>query len=446
MTDILSVGLSGLRAYQTALTTTSENIANAGTAGYVRRSATVREVTAPSDRNGATMNGMGVQITGIGRATDAWRSLEVRATISDHARSEAGVTWLERIEGALTGDRLSDRLTAFFNAATTVAADPAATAPRAAMLESAATLAGVFTSTGHALDGAMADIDASFDSALAELNNLMGALGKVNTGLGRAAANSSGQAQLLDERDRLLEKMSGIVDLGLTFDTVGRTTARAGGEGGPVILAGDQPGIVTFVRNDEGAVSLMVHRNGESSSIQPSGGMLAGLIEAAPRIAEARTRLNAVATGFAEGMNGLQAAGDDLFGNPGAAMFAVGATPTDLSLTLSDPRGIAAAGRGRGMRDNANLASLAALRGSGGFEADVSAMVTSNASALAGRRAVAEAHSAIRDNAVAARDAVSGVNLDEEAVDLLRFQQAYQASSRVIQIARETLQTIFELR
>ncbi|MGL4301482.1 MAG: flagellar basal body rod C-terminal domain-containing protein, partial [Sphingomonas sp.] len=52
---------------------------------------------------------------------------------------------------------------------------------------------------------------------------------------------------------------------------------------------------------------------------------------------------------------------------------------------------------------------------------------------------------AIRDNAVAARDAVSGVNLDSEAVDLLRFQQAYQASSRVIQVARDTLQSILDI-
>ena len=47
---------------------------------------------------------------------------------------------------------------------------------------------------------------------------------------------------------------------------------------------------------------------------------------------------------------------------------------------------------------------------------------------------------------MAARDSVQGVNLDEEAVDLIRFQQAYQASSRVIQVSREILQSILDIR
>ena len=68
-----------------------------------------------------------------------------------------------------------------------------------------------------------------------------------------------------------------------------------------------------------------------------------------------------------------------------------------------------------------------------------------NAAALQQRRVVADAQGAIRDNAAAARDAVSGVDLDTEAVDLIRFQQAYQASSRVIQVARETFQSILAI-
>ncbi|MEG8057475.1 flagellar basal body rod C-terminal domain-containing protein [Sphingomonas sp. 22L2VL55-3] len=59
---------------------------------------------------------------------------------------------------------------------------------------------------------------------------------------------------------------------------------------------------------------------------------------------------------------------------------------------------------------------------------------------------MADAQTAIRDGAVSSLASASGVDLDSEAVDLLRFQQAYQASSRVIQTARDTLQTILDLR
>lgn len=71
---------------------------------------------------------------------------------------------------------------------------------------------------------------------------------------------------------------------------------------------------------------------------------------------------------------------------------------------------------------------------------------SSNGSALAARKTIAEAQGAIRDSAVDARDASAGVNLDQEAVNLMKFQQAYQASSRVIQVARETFDTLFAIR
>ncbi|MET5020233.1 flagellar basal body rod C-terminal domain-containing protein, partial [Burkholderia pseudomallei] len=59
---------------------------------------------------------------------------------------------------------------------------------------------------------------------------------------------------------------------------------------------------------------------------------------------------------------------------------------------------------------------------------------------------VAEAQTAISDGAKATLSGASGVTLDSEAVTLMRFQQAYSASSRVIQMARETFQTILEIR
>ena len=113
---------------------------------------------------------------------------------------------------------------------------------------------------------------------------------------------------------------------------------------------------------------------------------------------------------------------------------------------MTDPRGIAAAAAGAGQRDNSNLAGFETLRTSGKFEQGVTDLTAANGAALSGRNSVADAQSAIRDAAVSARDSVSGVNIDEEAVDLMRFQQAYQASTRVIQIARETLQSILDIR
>lgn len=445
MSDLLSIAASGLRAYQTALTTTSENIANSGTAGYVRRTATVREIAAVSTMNNGTLNGMGVAVTGVARAGDMFRSAEVRSASADLAKTEAGATWLQRIEDSITGNKLGDRITAFFNSAKAVAADPSSLAPRAAMLEAASSVAGAFAATGASLRAAAADLDGTATAAVGQLNSISAALAKVNDGLGRVTPGTSNAAALLDQRDQLLDQMSALTDVSVSFDGLGRTVVKGGNDNGPVLVEGKTAYPVSYARNDEGAVSFAVHR-ADTFALTPGGGALAGMAEGAQRIADAIAQVDSVAKNFAEGVNAVQAGGRDLDGNAGAALFTIGDPASQLSVALSDARVIAAASVGGGARDNSNLTVLEGLRGTGKFETGITDLTAANANALSSRQSVAQAQTAIRDAAVSSRDEVSGVNIDEEAVDLMRFQQAYMASSRVIQTARDTLQAIFDIR
>jgi flagellar hook-associated protein 1 FlgK len=447
VSDLLGIGASGVRAYQSALTTVSENIANAGTAGYARRATTLSELS--STTGGFTRRideGNGVLVSGVSRAADQFRSADVRAAGADLARSETAIGWLDRIETTFNGAQLGTRLTSFFNATKAIAADPSAGTPRQALLESATAVAAAFAGTGKALDAITSELDTAATNATASLDALGASLGKINDALSRAQPNTGGAAQLLDQRDQLLEQMSAISDVSVTTDAAGRATVRLGNATGPVFVAGSEAGHVSYVRNAEGAVSFSLQRGDTISSLSPGGGVLAGVAEGAARLVAARDQLNTIAAGFVDGVNAVQGGGEDLDGKAGSAMFAVGASPSDISLALTDPRGIAAASTGGGSRNNGNIAAFDALRVTGKAEASVTALVAGNASALNARKSVAEAQSAIRDTAVNARDSVSGVNLDTEAVDLLRFQQAYQASSRIIQVARETFQSLLEIR
>ena len=448
MSDLLGIGASGVRAYQNALTTVSENIANAATPGYAKRTADLREIAPVVGINsgGGIQTGQGVSVAGVTRSADALRAADVRNSSADLARSETGIAWLDRIESALTGNQLRDRLTGFFNAAKTIAADPTATVPRSAFLEQATSVAGSFAATGKALDHLDSDLDATAETAVTTLNSLGAALAKVNDGLARARPGSTGAAQLADQRDTILDRISAISDVAVTTDGIGRATVKLGNAGGPVFVTGNSAGDVTFARGTGGTVSFVLHTPLAVSAFTPGGGALAGVIDGAARIADARLKLETIATAFTDGVNAVQAGGRDLDGNPGAALFATGTAVTDITLALTDPRGVAAAGIGGGPRDNSNLRNLDTLRTTAAFEANTSALVSGNAATLSGRRQIAEAQSAIRDNAIAARDAVSGVNLDSEAIDLLRFQQAYSASSRVIQVARDTFQSILDIR
>lgn len=448
MSDLLGIGASGVRAYQSALTTVSENIANAATTGYARRSVQTSEIGVAG--GGITQKniviGNGVIVTGTLRAADMFRAADVRAAGADLARSDTAIGTLSAIQGALTGNQLGDRLTAFFNASKAIAADPAATTPRQAMLEAAISVAAAFNGTAKQLGALSDEVDATARGAVDSINGLGESLGKINEALARTQPGTAGAAQLADQRDSVLEQMSAISDVSVKIDDAGRATVRLGGAAGPVFVAGGITRHVMCDRNAEGAVVFAVKGDGTTASLMPNGGVLAGVAEGAQRVAAARAQLDTIATAFVAGVNAVQGQGQGLDGAGGSAMFASGAGAGEMSVVLTDPRGIAAASAGGGTRDTSNLANLDALRASGRFEGNVTFLVSGNASALSARQAVADAQDAIRSNAVAALDSATGVNLDQEAVDLLRFQQAYQASARVIQVARETMQSILDIR
>ncbi|MCT8001146.1 flagellar hook-associated protein FlgK [Sphingomonas sanguinis] len=447
MGDLLSIGASGVRAYQTALTAVGENIANTGTDGYSRRSAGLSEV---ASAGGLTANrlsgGAGVTVTGIVRASDAYASATVRSATSDLKRTEAGGVWLSRIQDVMTGDEVSSRLTSFFTASRALAADPTSSALRTTMLEAANSAAFAFTATDKAFDSMQADFDGQARDAARGLSSLALSLTKVNDGLSRTQAGTSAAAQLADQRDQLLSQMSALSDISVTTDELGRATVRMGDRAGPVLASPDSLGSVSYSRKSGGGISFTVVSLGKATEVVPAGGTLGGLVDGAERIATMRDSFNAVAKDFTDTVNAIQRQGQDADGATGTAMFSLTSGTASMTVALTDASKIAAAGVGQGPRNTDNLSALESARNSGQFETRVTQIITENASALKQRQTIADAQTAIRDGANAALTGATGVTLDDEAVSLMRFQQAYSASSRVIQVARETLQSILEIR
>lgn len=449
MADLLSIGASGVKAYQTALAVTGDNIANVGTPDYTRRVVRLNEVAAGVGKVEGNTAGNGVLMSGIVRSTNDYATLAVRSAGADLARTASSVEWMGRIETALTGNNLGARVTSFFSSATALAAEPDSTALRQGMLSTAESAAIAFTVTGKALDQVASDIDVAGQQAASQLTAFGQALQQVNDGLGRTTPGTSAAAQLTDQRDAILANMSALVDVGVTTDTLGRATVTLGGSGGAVFVAKGESGMVRYNRSG-GTVALSVITSGPAQILDPNGGALAGIVDGAQRVATARQGVNNIATDLVDKVNKQQALGDDRDGVKGTDLFAVstapGATPTDISVVPTDGAKIAAAGIGKGKRDASNLAALNTLRTGRGWEASLTAVVTDNATAYDQKKTIAAAQTAIRDGALTSLSSTTGVNLDNEAVQLMRFQQAYSACSRVIQVARDTLQSILDIR
>ncbi len=447
MSDMLSIGASGVRAYQTALATVGENIANVNSVGYTRRAVTLGEVPGGTGSTNGYGAGNGVFLAGVNRSSDIYSSVALRASTSDLTRTTKGAEWLDRIQSALTGNQLTSRVTSFFGSAQALAAEPDSTALRTGMLSAATSAAVAFTATGQAFDQVDADMDVAGNQAAQSLTALAGSLTKINEGLSRSQPGGTAAAQLMDQRDNILSQMSELVDIDTKLDSIGRASVKLGGSSGPAFVQGAMTGTVTYARDDNGKVAFSVTLRNTTTQIIPNGGTLAGITDGAERIDAIRQELNAVATGFVTSVNDNQAAGKDQTGATGVAMFAVGTSPTAITLSKQFTAGSQiAAGKGGGLRDASNLAALEATRTSKGFEASLTTLINGNANAYKQKNTIADAQTAIRDGAATALSIATGVNLDSEAVDLIRFQQAYAASSRVVQIARETMQTILDIR
>jgi flagellar hook-associated protein 1 FlgK len=439
MTDLMSIGASGLRAYRDALGTTSDNIANAQTAGYVRRTLQLAESPGSGDMvlYRSSTSPSGVLVEGVQRSIDQWLVDDSRASMGNAERSSSRLEWLQASERALDDGEsgVGQSLTSMFNAADALAADPANTAARSAFLSSVSAATDAFRQTATQLQSVATGIATAGQTGVDQVNSDVAALQRVNEGLLRAREGSTNKASLMDERDKLLDSLSGALPIQVTLDSHGAATVQVAGNSSATLLDGSTVGKLALSASGGGLLSFDVG----GASVGLTSGSLSGLAAAASTVADARANVDQLAAQFASEVNSAHQAGKDANGNAGSALVNFTGNAASLTAVALTPDQVAAADA---TSDNGNMLSFAGLRGPTGTEHGWAQLVGVNAQTVSAATAEASAASTRRDGAMAARDAVSGVDLDHESAELLRFQQAYEGAARVIQVARDTFQSI----
>lgn len=435
--DLLSIGASGAKAARSALDVTAQNIANASTEGYVRRTARMEEVAVAGGmlRTG-DISLSGVRVGGIDRHADMFRQSEVRRTTSDLARATAELDGLESIESAVEQAGIYDAIVELEAALQELSSDPTNPSLRAATLGAADTLARTFNIAASGLDAAGEGLRFEAAAAVDEANVISQELARVNMRLARAEEGSSEMATLLDQRDQLLERMSDIVDISTSFGPDGAVTVTTGGQ---TLVTGGTAGTLSMATAADGTVSFAVNGVG----IAPSGGKVAGVSLALVELADVRTQLDTLADGVAATINNAQAAGVALDGSPGQPVFG-GSGAAGIRVVMTDGAGLATAPAGSpaGSRDGGNLAAMRQALDASGAAENMNGLLFDISNQIAERKVTRDTLAAIAAGARAALDQQAGVDLDAEAANLMRFQQAFQASGRVMQVASDIIQTL----
>jgi len=450
--DLLSIGRSGAQAARIALDVTAQNIANASSDGYVRRSARLQEVSSSGGIGSiGDVSLSGVRLEGVVRNADLFRQAEVRRTGADAARADAEVAGLENVQAAVEQSNVYNAMVGFEGSLQQLVGDPTSASLRANVIEAARTMVGTFNIAATALDSVGTGLRFEATDGVTQVNTLSGELARVNLRLARAADASSDQTALLDQRDSLLQQLSAFTDVATTINADSTVELRIGGAGGPLMVQGGSAGTLAMTTAGDGTITFAV--SGLTAAPAPAaltGGALAGKAQALVKLADVHARLDGLADAMAGAVNTAQAAGITPANAAGQPLFAGGPpfTAASLALSLTDGAGIATApaGAGANSRDAGNLNALRTALGNADPVGGMDALLFDVSGTVQGRTVTRDALRTIANGAQVSLQAQAGVDLDQEAVNLVRFQQAFQASGKVMQTAKDIFDTLLAIR
>lgn len=442
--DLLSIASSGAKAARIALDVTAQNIANAASEGYVRRSVRLEEVASSGGYNRiGDVSLSGVRLDAVVRNADSFRQAEVRRTGADAARASAEVAGLENIEAAVEQSNVFQAVVQFEGALQQLAADPVDASLRAAVVEDARTMVRTFNIAATSLDAAGNGLRFEAADGVAQVNLLAGELSRVNLRLARAVDATSDQTALLDQRDLLLQKLSEQVDVSTTIGADQTVQVRIGGPTGGLLVSGGAASPLAMTTAATGTIAFTLG----GSPVAPTGGALAGKALALDKLVDVRAGLDAVAASVIATVNGAQASGVALDGSAGQPLFGGGAAAT-MTLALEDGRALATApaGSGPNSRDSSNLSALRNTLAANDPAGGMDALIFDISGTVAGRTITRDALLTIAGSASIALESQAGVDLDQEALNLVRFQQSFQASARAMQVAGDLFDSLLAIR
>ena len=441
---LLQIGRSGTRAARTALELTAQNIANANNASYARRTAATAEIVASGTIGLYTSSALGgVRVDHILRSDSAFLQNEARRTGSEAARAAAELNGLRQAEAAIDQAGLYPAMVEFEAFLGRLQGDPLNSALRTSVLETARSLTSTFHTAQNSLAAARDGAQFVARSDVESVNRATTELGSINAALLRTQPGTSGHASLLDRRDAQLSDLARAVGVAVEYRPDGAVNVRLGDSSGPYLVNGIASGLLASTGDPDGTLSFSLDGN----AITVSAGNLAGQARSLEDLRDAGAELDALSALLIQTANDAQAAGATPDGIAGSAFFS-GTSASDIAVALQNGAGIATApaGSNANSRDASNLTALQTALATNGPTSEADRILFDLSARVNSLGIAHESLSTIAQSAQSALARETAVDLDNEAANLVRFQQAFQASGRVIEVANQIFDSILGIR
>ncbi len=439
----LETALRALQSQQAGIDVTSHNVANANTPGFSRQSAELVATRALDVVGAAGQIGTGVTVTRYQRARDAF--LDVQYRLQDARLHQARVTQdtLDQVETILnepSASGISSLLDRFFDSWATLADNPSDLTARAAVVQQAASMAAALNGAASALTVLQGQLDSSVNLRVTEVNDLAKQIASLNQQIVQTEIFGQAANDLRDRRDLVIDRLSGLAHVTTTEAASGSVDIFIGAH---ALVSGINTDPLATTPTGPGG-SFEVRFSSDNSLATIASGELRGLLDARDvNLPSYLSRLNAIGSSLITTVNQVHAAGYGTDGNTGRDFF-VGTDAATIAVNpvlVADPRLVAAADAPAQPGNNAVALAVAQLHEtlSPSPEDAYAALVTSLGIDGRSSRDLADNQQLMVNFLSQRRQSVSGVSLDQEAVDLTRYQRAYQAAARVITALDEML-------
>lgn len=463
----IEIGKRAIFAQQTALSVTGHNIANANTEGYTRQNA-ITQATNPLSYpgmnvgNGPLQIGTGVETKEINRIRDSFLDGQFRSQNEQQGFWNVKHDTLSKIEETLnepSENGLQANFDRFWQSWEDLSKEPDSLAARAALLSNATAMAGRFNQISDSMDQLSTDLQNQLSTKMQEMNNLTKQVSELNLQIAKITASGQRPNDLLDQRDLLIDKISKMADIQVKPAENGMVDILVGQE---YLVDGDKNSSISF-DNSNNQILL----NGKSVSLK--SGEIAGMVESLTKdIPSFMSKINELVTVFSREVNQIHTYAnamnlDDIqnrkndpnapldqipffvtksgTGDPGAA-GEITVNP-DIIASLNK----IAAARQANVGDAGNANELNNLKFKNVSFSNQSTTMNNFYRTIVGDVGIKTQEAEQMENnseilvqqAESQRQSVSGVSIDEEMTNMVRFQQSYNAASRYISVMDEVL-------
>ena len=467
----LNLGVRSLQAQRQGVEVAGHNLANVNNPAYSRQRINLQtSLTLPTPFG---PQGTGVDVASIQQMRSAVLDSQIQTEASVRGFLDAKQRALQSGEAILgqqidrqssgaqgaaaTGagggqTSIAEGLSAFFNAFQSLSIDPTSLSERQAVTLQGQNLSSQFREVDSRLGQLQTDLNQTLESDVASANDLLTTIAGYNSEIAKAESGAPGSANdLRDLRQQKVEELGKLANVRTSEQSDGIFHVSISG----VTVVSGATVADTLETYDAGGGQRLVRVQTAGTPLALTGGSIQGTVEARDATLQGlRSGLDELAGLMITQVNALHRVGFNLTGGTGAVFFS-GTTAADIdvnSAVSGDPSALQVAGASGAVGDNRVALALAQLANQPQAALSNQTFSQSYAQTVAGYgNSVAVVNGQISDQTVVEkmllrqRDSVSGVSLDEEMTDLIKFQKAFEASAHLITTVDEMLDTILNL-